>query len=72
MGRRVFEDVPRAAGRRFVDGAQDVTGTVGQRQPRDRTAGLGVLVGRAVSLPVVANDQALGAGGTAAACSSST
>ncbi len=63
VGRRVFEDVPGAAGRRLVDGAEDVAGTVRQRQPDDRAPGLRVLVGRAVPLPVVADDQALAPGG---------
>ena len=36
-----------------------MAGTVGQRQAGDRAAGLWVLVGRAVPLPVVADDQAL-------------
>ena len=61
VGRGVFEDVPRAAGRRLVDRAEDVAGPVGQRQSGDRPARLRVLVGRAVSLPVVADDQPLGA-----------
>ena len=59
MGRGVFEDVPRAAGGRFVDGAEDVAGTVGQRQAGDRAPGLRVLVRRSVPLPVVADDQSL-------------
>ena len=53
----VFEDVPRAAGGRLVNGAEDVAGAVGQRQPDDRPARLRVLVRRAVPLPVVADDQ---------------
>ena len=61
VGRGVLEDVPRAAGGRLVDGAEDVAGAVGQRQADDRAAGLRVLVGRAVPLPVVADDQSLGA-----------
>jgi hypothetical protein len=53
----VREDVPRAAGRGFVESAKDVPGSMGQRQSHDRAAGLRVLVGRAVPLPVVADNQ---------------
>src|SRR5271157_6359885 len=53
----VLEDVPRAAGRGFVESAKDVPGSMGQRQSYDRAAGLRVLVGRAVALPVVTDDQ---------------
>ena len=60
--RGVLQDVARPAGGRLVQGADDMARAVGQREARDHPARLRVLVGGAVPLPVVADDQAVGPG----------
>ncbi len=61
MCRGVFEHVPRAAGCAFVEGSENVAGTVRERKPDDRASGPRVLERATVPLPVVTNQQPLSA-----------
>src|SRR5262245_34351504 len=62
MGRGILDDVPGTAGGGLVDRAEEVAGSVGERQADHRAARRGILAWRTVPLPVVAAHQSRAAG----------
>src|SRR5262245_59974679 len=64
MRGRVLQDVAGATRGGFVESPENVSRRVRKRQAGDGAPGPGVLVGGAVSLPVVADDQPVGTRGS--------
>ena len=72
VGRGVLEDVPGTAGRRLVEGAEDVAGSVRERQAGDRPACPGILVGERFPCQSSRTTRPSAPGGVAAAWASRT